>query len=321
MGGPGRFGAEALLIRAAYLAPEGFEAPLASELARRGVSVEWHGRLAVSDRPPVTCAWAQDIWTAPHEAPAPSIKAAADTLRAVQRNWATVDAAGQHRRMTLIADRLPPVRARPLRFPDPAPAAHLGAWTLLAPDRLLFSPVTASPFPRGECRFAEDRAGPPSRAYLKAWEAWTLWGAHPAPGERCIDLGAAPGGWTWAAAVLGARVLAVDKAPLDDAVAALPGVETRIDSAFALDPAEWAAEPFDWLLCDIIAYPARSLALVQRWIVARAARRVVCTLKFQGDTDHDAADAFAAVPGGRLRHLFHNKHELTFTWPHEESSP
>ena len=111
-------------------------------------------------------------------------------------------------------------------------------------------------------------------------------------------------------------MLAVDKAPLDPDVAALPGVETRLDSAFAIDPAQWTAAPFDWLLCDVIAYPARSLALVQRWIAAGAARRVLCTLKFQGETDHDAADGFRTIPGGRLRHLFHNKHELTFTWPH-----
>jgi 23S rRNA (cytidine2498-2'-O)-methyltransferase len=54
--------------------------------------------------------------------------------------------------------------------------------------------------------------------------------------------------------------------------------------------------------------------LVQRWIEAEAVRRIVCTVKFQGATDHATAAAFAAIPGGRLMHLFHNKHELTFTW-------
>ena len=27
-----------------------------------------------------------------------------------------------------------------------------------------------------------------------------------------------------------------------------------------------------------------------------------------------AAEAFAAIPGGQVVHLFHNKHELTFLW-------
>ncbi len=226
----------------------------------------------------------------------------------MQRNWSAYPVA-QIRRMALIEARLPPVRARPLVFPEPAPAAHLGAWTLLAPDRLLASPRKSSPFVNGECRFVEDRAGPPSRAYLKLWEALTRLGAWPAPGERCVDLGAAPGGWTWALAQLGARVLAVDKAPLDPAVAAMPGVETRAESAWALEP-----ETCAWLFSDVVAYPARLLALVRRWIDSGRVGRVVCTLKFQGGTDHDAVDAFAAVPGGALMHLFHNKHELTFVW-------
>jgi 23S rRNA (cytidine2498-2'-O)-methyltransferase len=73
-------------------------------------------------------------------------------------------------------------------------------------------------------------------------------------------------------------------------------------------------EPTDWLFSDVVAYPARLLGLVRRWIDADAADRIVCTVKFQGETDHDAADAFAAIPGGRLMHLFHNRHELTFLW-------
>jgi 23S rRNA (cytidine2498-2'-O)-methyltransferase len=37
----------------------------------------------------------------------------------------------------------------------------------------------------------------------------------------------------------------------------------------------------------------------------------VCTLKFQGATDHAVQAAFAALPG-KLVHLHHNKHELTW---------
>ncbi|MBS0643128.1 MAG: SAM-dependent methyltransferase [Acetobacteraceae bacterium] len=295
--------------RAAYLAAEGFEAPLAEELARRGVTVTgWHGRLALSSEAPVPAAWVQDIWLDPVETEVASVKAAADALRAVQRNWGAYES-GHHRRMALIADRLPPVRARPLAFPEPAPTSHLGGWTLLAPDRLLASPHKSTPFINGECHFVEDRTGPPSRAYLKLWEALTRWGRRPAAGDKCVDLGASPGGWTWVLARLGAQVTAVDKAPLDPAVAALPNVTQRLESAFGLEP-----EPVDWLCSDVIAYPSRLLALVRRWIDAGAARHIVCTLKFQGATDHDAAEAFAAIPGATVVHLFHNKHELTFMW-------
>jgi 23S rRNA (cytidine2498-2'-O)-methyltransferase len=298
------------MIASAYLAAEGFEPELAEELRRGGRRIgAWHGRLALSPDPPGPAAWALDVWTDPRELPAPSVKVAADALRAIQRNWAGYVAA-HHRRAALITERLPPVKARPLAFPDPAPASHLGAWTLLAPDRMLASPAKTSPFVNGEVAFVEDKEGPPSRAYLKLWEALTRLGRHPAPGERCLDLGASPGGWTWVLARLGARVEAVDKAPLDPRIAAMPGVTTRADSAFALDP---AAEPtVDWLFSDVICYPARLLALVRRWIATGKARHLVCTIKFQGETDHDVAAEFAAIEGAVLFHGAHNKHELTF---------
>jgi 23S rRNA (cytidine2498-2'-O)-methyltransferase len=297
-------------IASAWLAAEGFEAELAEELRRAGRRIAaWHGRLALSPDPPGAAAWALEVWTAPQVIPVASVKAAADALRAMQRNWACY-AALHHRRSTLITARLPPVKARPLVFPEPAPTALLGGWTLLAPDRLLASASKTSPFVNGEVAFVEDKAGPPSRAYLKLWEALTRLGRHPGPGERCLDLGAAPGGWTWVLAGLGAAVAAVDKAAIDPAVAAMPGVTVRPESAFGLDP---RSEPaVDWLFSDVICYPARLLGLVRRWLEAGTARNLVCTVKFQGETDHDIAAAFAAIPGAVLFHGAHNKHELTF---------
>ena len=302
-------GIAATPVGSAYLAAKDLEQPLAEELAQAGVAVgAWHGRLALSPDPPFASVWALDVWTAPQVHGVVSVKAAAGLLRQQQRNWSAY-AALHHRRTALIESCLSPVRARPLRFPEPAPTSHLGAWTLVDRDQLLASPTKSSPFPMGECRFEEDRAGPPSRAYLKLWEALTRLGTHPGPGDKCLDLGAAPGGWTWALARLGASVRAVDRAPLDLRVAAMPGVEQIIGSAFAMVP-----EPVDWLVCDVVAYPARVLDLMRRWIAAGAARRIVCTVKFQGATDHVTAQAFAALPHGRLTHLFHNKHELTFLW-------
>jgi hypothetical protein len=134
-------------------------------------------------------------------------------------------------------------------------------------------------------------------------------GTHPQPGEVCLDRGASPGGWSWVLAKLGARVIAVDKAPLAPAVAALPGVETRQESAFGLDPG--SLPPVDWLFSDVICYPDRLYALVRRWLESGACRRMVCSVKFQGTTDHAAVARFAALPGATLAHLVHNKHELT----------
>jgi 23S rRNA (cytidine2498-2'-O)-methyltransferase len=274
-----------------------------------GGQVVRHGRLLLAPGPPREAAWALNVWRDPRRIPFVSIRDAARGLRDLQRSWAGYQV-HMHRRAALISEGLPHVSARPLRFPDPAPTAPLGSWTLIDRHTVLASPDCSNPFPNGEVRFEEDREGPPSRAYLKLWEALTLAGMRPAPGERCLDLGASPGGWTWVLQSLGAQVIAVDKAPLDPRVAALPGVETREESAFGLDPA--TVEPVDWLLSDMACYPSRLLTLVRRWMDAGALRNAICTLKFQGETDHETARAFAAIPGSRLLHLHHNRHELTW---------
>ncbi|MBR0657021.1 SAM-dependent methyltransferase [Plastoroseomonas arctica] len=297
------------MIAAVYRADPGFIPELAEELARSGRTIsDWCGPLALSPEPPVPAAWAIDIWTAPREASFASIKEGADALRAIQRNWSHVPAL-HHRRSALLEDRLPPLKQRPTAFPEPAPSGHLGAWTLLAPDRLLYSPTKTSPYPASAPIFIEDREGPPSRAYLKLWEGLTRIGRHPQPRETCLDLGAAPGGWSWALARLGASVIAVDKAPLAENVAAMPNVTWRQESAFGLDP---ATEPRpDWLFSDIICYPERLLTLVNRWRTAHPATKILCSIKFQGATDHDAAAQFASLPTAQLFHSTHNKHELT----------
>jgi 23S rRNA (cytidine2498-2'-O)-methyltransferase len=294
----------------AYLAVEGLEAQAREELQRQGIVPRTtHGRLLIADGSAVSSAWSANVWHDCVELPVGSIGTAAKALRDIQRNWAMY-APLHHRRAALIQEKLPHVSAKPVVFPAAAPTAPLGSWTLLAPDRLLAAAHCGAPFPNGEVAFVEDREGPPNRAYLKLWEALVRFGRWPQPGERCIDLGASPGGWTYVLAKLGAVVVAIDKAPLDPKVAAMPGVEWRGESAFALEPA--SVGPVDLLFSDVVCYPARLLRLVERWRASGLVKNFVCTLKFQGDTDHDSAAAFAAIPGARVLHLHHNKHELTF---------
>jgi 23S rRNA (cytidine2498-2'-O)-methyltransferase len=290
-----------------YLAPEGFLAELREEL---GDAVgEIHGRLVLARAPTRPPAWAANVWLDPVRMPIASIGDGAKKLRAIQRNWALYSHAF-HRRAALIADKLPKVSAKPIVFGAGAPKAPLGSWTLIDADTLLAAPHCASPFPNGEVQFVEDRAAPPSRAYLKLWELFTVLDERPKPGELCLDLGASPGGWSFVLQQLGARVLSVDKAALDERLAELPGIEFRRGSAFALDPR--MVGPVDWLFCDVVCYPKRLLTLVQKWLAAGSVRRFVCTLKFQGATDFETAQRFAAIPGSRLMHLHHNKHELTW---------
>jgi 23S rRNA (cytidine2498-2'-O)-methyltransferase len=292
--------------RTAYLAAEGYVDELDHEL---GAVDHKHGRLLIASGPPRPAAWVANIWLDPQEVRVASISDAAAKLRAIQRNWAFY-APKLYRRATLIQEQLPKVSSKPLVFGMPPPKAPLGSWTLLDAETMLMAPHCTSAFPNGEIRFVEDRGGPPSRAYLKLWEALTVIGCRPGPGERCLDLGSSPGGWSWALQRMGAHVVSVDKAPLAPEIARLPGIEHRLESAFALDPR--TVGTVDWLFSDVVCYPARLLALVERWLAVGTCHRFVCTIKFQGATDHDIARRFAAIPGSQLHHLFHNKHELTW---------
>lgn len=287
-----------------YLAASGYESQLREELT--DVTAEF-GRLMLAPGAARPAAWAANVWHDPARIPIESIGHGARELRAIQRNWAHYSFA-HHRRATLLQEKLPHVSARPLIFPKPAPTAPLGSWTMLDQNTILAAGRCSSAVPNGEVAFVEDRQAPPNRAYLKLFEALTLFGSIPGPGDTCLDLGSSPGGWTWVLQQTGARVISVDKAPLEPKIAHLPGVEFRQESAFGLDPQ--TIGKVDWLCCDIACYPERLLDLVNKWL--EVCPRLICTIKFQGATDHVTAARFASIPGSRLQHLHHNKHELTW---------
>jgi 23S rRNA (cytidine2498-2'-O)-methyltransferase len=290
-------------VKAALAAPD-YERPLLEELGSR--LVEQRERLFLyNGEDPV---WAQNLWLEPQRFEFTSISQAAKHLRGIQRNW-HLHSTGAHRRAQLIQEQLPPLKPRPLAFMAPLPTAPLGSWTLLDEKTLFYSARCSSPFADGEVHFAENKIDPPSRAYLKLWEWFTLNGRAPGAGERVLDLGSSPGGWTWVLDQLGCEVFSVDKAPLAENLNLSSRVRYVAESAFALDPA--AVGAVDWLFSDIICYPERLLDLVRRW--EGFARNFVCTIKFQGPTNHDVVREFMALPGARVRHLFHNKHELTWS--------
>tara|TARA_R110002072_G_scaffold67163_2_gene164990 strand:+ start:35834 stop:36796 length:963 start_codon:yes stop_codon:yes gene_type:complete len=292
----------------AYLAPEGLVDPITTALGKRVVAVR--DRLVLATEPCDEAAWwAANVWLDLQQRRIASIGDGAKWLRSMQRNWALY-ATDFFRRASLLEGKLPPLRNKPRPFPFEVPTSPMGAWTLWESDLMLASARCSSPFGNGELEFEEHKVGPPSRAYRKLWEGLALAGRHPVAGERCIDLGASPGGWTWVLQMLGASVLAIDKAELDPAITALPNVEVRTESAFGLDPKE--VGPVDWLFSDVICYPKRLFDLVTRWRDAGMAKNFLCTIKFQGSDEHAIARSFADIPGSRIVHLHHNKHELTW---------
>ncbi|HVZ73831.1 MAG TPA: SAM-dependent methyltransferase [Polyangia bacterium] len=214
-------------------------------------------------------------------------------------------------------------RRRPAEAPGPFDETVLLVQMLAATRERFFVSAAApralprggfdlAPWPAGAPPVAEDRT-PPSRAYRKLEEAFAWMGAAPRAGETCVDLGAAPGSWTVMAARRGARVVAIDRAPLAPAVARLPGVSTIAGNAFTYEP----PAPVDWLLSDIVCEPERAIALVDAWLGAGRCRQLVVTVKFRGREQYGTLAALepifarAAPAFARVKQLAHNKNEVT----------
>lgn len=289
----------------AYLAPEKFLPELLEEL-KDVKSV--HGNLVLTDGPLQNSVWAQNIWLDAEIIPFESISQAAKALKGLGKLWVPYTFEN-HRRAQLIQDQLPKLRPRVIDFLETLPENNLGAWTLLDKNTLLASPTTNSPFPLGEVQFNENKTTPPSRAYLKLWELFTVYGIRPKAGQKVVDFGSCPGGWTWVLQQMGCHVVSIDRAPLEPHIASLPRVQFIKTNAFGVKPEDLGA--IDWFYSDIICYPEKLFELVQTWQASGLCSNFVCTIKFQGQTDFATMKKFLALENTRILHLHHNKHEVT----------
>ncbi|HIJ86015.1 MAG: Ribosomal RNA large subunit methyltransferase M [Magnetococcales bacterium] len=141
-------------------------------------------------------------------------------------------------------------------------------------------PCNSSRWPMGVPRLRLP-ANAPSRSALKLEEALN-WFSHPGssnrlvvPGQTAVDLGAAPGGWTWAMVQRGIKVTAVDRGALADHVTASPLVRHVREDGFRFRP----PFPPDWLLCDILDKPRRVADLITHWAEKGWCRNAIFNLK------------------------------------------
>ncbi|MGN0740195.1 MAG: SAM-dependent methyltransferase [Treponema sp.] len=247
-----------------------------------------------------------------------SIGDAAKSLKEIQRNWAPYQY--QHfRRASLIQDKLPYINLKPKNFPVVIPKSPVGIYTLTDEKTIFASDQTSSFLPAGNITFVEDHENPPSRAYLKIQESLTMANLLfdvPLPDEncRCFEAGACPGGWTWVLVNLGASVFAVDRTELAESLMQNDKVTFLSHDAFTLKPEE--VGKCDWVFSDVICYPNRLLEWVKKWLSSGLTKKMICTIKMQGETDWEIVREFEDIPDSRVLHLNYNKHELT--WIHIE---
>ncbi|MGD8175372.1 23S rRNA (cytidine(2498)-2'-O)-methyltransferase RlmM [Marinimicrobium sp. ARAG 43.8] len=135
-------------------------------------------------------------------------------------------------------------------------------------------------WPMGIPRLRQPKSAP-SRATLKLEEAWhhfipaNEWDTRLAGGQRAVDLGAAPGGWTWQLVQRGFFVDAVDNGPMDDALMESGQVTHWREDGFVFEP----KKAVDWLVCDIADKPARVASMIAYWVKMGWCREAIFNLK------------------------------------------
>lgn len=282
------------------------ESELERELNYRGVKFHKRDRLYFLEKNycPI---FAQVTWIECQKIPITSIGDGIKKLRALGRNW-SLFTINNHGRAKLIQDGLYKIKDNPVPFLAPQPKYSMGGWTLLDADTIVCSTQTTSRYPLGKIEFDENKTVPPSRAYLKLWEFFTVHCAPPPPHTKVIDMGSSPGGWSWVLSQLDLDVISVDKAPLAPNIAKIKNITFLQESAFGLDPKKM--DEIEWFFSDIICYPERLLELIKNWMQKSNVKSFVCTIKFQGEADFAVIDEFLKIPNSRIVHLYHNKHEV-----------
>lgn len=292
----------------AYYHAKPYQAQVIHELTHAEILNE--ELILTRDEPLKQPLFAQDIWPDCEIIRIKSINEAIKILKTKKLRWYhyPLNSIGRGK---LIVKELAQPETLPFKFPlEYSNRFNFGIFTLLNDQELLLCQTPAKKVPLGIYEFVEDKINPPNRAYLKLWEALCVLGKYPKAGEHTLDLGASPGGWTWVLAQLGAEVTAVDKAELAPNIAKLKNVKFLAESAFALEPKDFPK--LDYLVCDVICYPERSLTLIEKWLSEGAVKNIICTIKLQGDEAWDTLNQLKSIPNSKLMHLYQNKHELTW---------
>ncbi len=157
--------------------------------------------------------------------------------------------------------------------------------------------------------------GAPSRSAHKLVEALAWLEHSPEAGEICVDLGAAPGGWSQVLCDRRCQVIAVDPGALAPAVARR--VHHQRKNAFVYAP----EEPADWLFCDMAYRPLEVAGLLARWGRRSWARFLLANIKLPMKQRVDMLGRVREIlttggwTGLRVRQLYHDREEVTlFAW-------
>jgi 23S rRNA (cytidine2498-2'-O)-methyltransferase len=202
-----------------------------------------------------------------------------------------------------------------------APLLHL----FLTPDRharLAVSKPGAVAWRNGIPRLRMP-ADAPSRSTLKLAEAFAVFLGDDLERAvradmRAVDLGAAPGGWTWQFVQRGVRVMAIDNGPLKGDLVDNAMVKHLKMDGFKFQP----KQAVDWMVCDMVEKPSRIASLVARWMGQQWCTASIFNLKLPMKKRFEEVELCRAVVADamestgrryeiRIRQLYHDREEVT----------
>lgn len=166
----------------------------------------------------------------------------------------------------------------------------------------------------GQCRMADDPLAP-SRSYLKVEEGYRVLGHSPLQNDLVVDLGAAPGGWSFSAAKRGATVFAIDNGPLKKGALQWDTIIHKKADAFKFVP----DTRMDWLFCDLVEEPHHVMQMISQWFANRRCRSFVINFKFGhvnpikliAELESSTGMLMPHTDNAKVVHLYHDRDEVT----------
>ena len=166
-------------------------------------------------------------------------------------------------------------------------------------------------------------ADAPSRSTLKLAEAIHVFLGDAderlfQPDMRAVDLGAAPGGWTWQLIHRGLHVTAIDNGNLRGELIDNALVRHLREDGFRFRP----KKPVDWMVCDMVESPSRIAKLVGLWLSEGWARHVIFNLKLPMKKRFEEVERCSLIIDEalgdranravlRIKQLYHDREEVT----------
>ncbi|MCJ8294876.1 MAG: 23S rRNA (cytidine(2498)-2'-O)-methyltransferase RlmM [Colwellia sp.] len=165
----------------------------------------------------------------------------------------------------------------------------------------------------------------PSRSTLKLDEAFLYfiprdeWDERLTSGMNAVDLGSAPGGWTYQLVRRGMMVTAIDNGPMAESLMETGQVKHKMMDGFKYRPMKHNVH---WMVCDMIEKPQRVAKLMSEWLLKGYCKEAMFNLKlpmkgrYQQVTNDLQAIKDAFVKHNvkyelYAKHLYYDREEIT----------